>query len=128
MLAMAGMMAYGQEMAADRRAEPRDDIISRIVNAEVDGEKLTDEEFQMFWLLLVVAGNETTRNALSGAVVALQEHDRWTWLAEHPEHLPTAVDELLRSVSPVQPFRRTAPRDRDHGDPHARPRAKEARW
>src|SRR3546814_7272097 len=89
MLAMAGMMAYGQEMAADRRAEPRDDIISRIVNAEVDGEKLTDEEFQMFSLLLVVAGNETTRNALSGAVVALQEHDRWTWLAEHPEHLPT---------------------------------------
>src|SRR3546814_5955140 len=62
MLAMAGMMAYGQEMAADRRAEPRDDIISRIVNAEVDGEKLTDEEFQMFWLLLVVAGNETTRS------------------------------------------------------------------
>src|SRR3546814_3731947 len=61
MLAMAGMMTYGQEMAADRRAEPRDDIISRIVNAEVDGEKLTDEEFQMFWLLPVVSGTAPPR-------------------------------------------------------------------
>ena len=50
---------------------PRDDIVSRIVNAEVDGERLTDTEFQMFWLLLVIAGNETTRNAVSGSVVAL---------------------------------------------------------
>src|SRR3546814_12052816 len=123
MLAMAGMMAYGQEMAADRRAEPRDDIISRIVNAEVDGEKLTDEEFQMFWLLLVVAGNETTRNALSGAVVALQEHDRWTWLAEHPEHLPTAVDELLRHVPPAPPFRRPRTPPLYHGHPPPPPGA-----
>ena len=69
--ALAGMMAYGQAMADDRRANPRDDIVSRIVTAEVDGERLTDTEFQMFWLLLVVAGNETTRNAVSGSVVAL---------------------------------------------------------
>ena len=65
MTALAGMMAYGQAMADDRRADPRDDIVSRIVTAEVDGERLTDTEFQMFWLLLVVAGNETTRNAVS---------------------------------------------------------------
>ena len=68
MAALAGMMAYGQAMADDRRADPRDDIVSRIVTAEVDGERLTDTEFQMFWLLLVVAGNETTRNAVSGSV------------------------------------------------------------
>ena len=74
MVAMAAMMEYGLAMAADRRARPQDDIVSRIVNAEVDGERLSDTEFQMFWLLLVVAGNETTRNALSGAVVALHEH------------------------------------------------------
>ncbi len=101
-------MAYGQAMADDRRAAPRDDIVSRIVTAEVDGERLSDTEFQMFWLLLVVAGNETTRNAVSGAVVALAEQGLWGWLAAHPEHLPTAVEELLRHVSPVQQFRRTA--------------------
>src|SRR3546814_6431386 len=82
----------------------------------------------MFWLLLVVAGNETTCNALSGAVVALQEHDRWTWLAEHPEHLPTAVDELLRYVSPVQQFRRTATRDIELGDQHVRAGDKVVMW
>ena len=82
--------------------------MSRIVNAEVEGERLTDIEFQMFWMLLVVADNKTTRNALSGSVIALHEHGLWTWLAQHPEDLPTATEELIRYVSPVQQFRRTA--------------------
>ena len=107
-IAMAGMMGYGLQMAADRRANPQDDIVSRIVNAEVDGERLDDTEFSMFWLLLVIAGNETTRNAVTGSVLALHEHDQWGWLAQHPEHLGSAVNELLRYVSPVQQFRRTA--------------------
>ena len=106
--AFAELLAYGQAMADARRAEPLDDMVSRIVHAEVDGERLDDTEFGMFWLLLVVAGNETTRNALSGAVVALHEHDRWAWLRAHPDRLPTAVEELLRYVSPVMQFRRTA--------------------
>ena len=128
MAAMAGMMAYGLEMAAARRAEPRDDIVSRIVNAEVDGERLTDDEFQMFWLLLVVAGNETTRNAVSGSVLALHEQGRWTWLAEHPERLDTAVEELLRHVSPVHQFRRTATRDVVLGDQQVRAGDKVVIW
>jgi cytochrome P450 len=128
MSALAGMMAYGQAMADDRRANPRDDIVSRIVNAEVDGKRLTDTEFQMFWLLLVVAGNETTRNAVSGAVVALHEHGLWTWLAEHPEHLDTAVEELLRYVAPVQQFRRTATADTVLGDQHVRAGDKVVIW
>ena len=128
MVAMAAMMEYGLAMAADRRARPQDDIVSRIVNAEVDGERLSDTEFQMFWLLLVVAGNETTRNALSGAVVALHEHGLWNWLAEHPEHLPTAVDELLRHVSPVQQFRRTAMADTVLGDQEVRAGDKVVIW
>jgi cytochrome P450 len=128
MAALAGMMAYGQAMADDRRADPRDDIVSRIVTAEVDGERLTDTEFQMFWLLLVVAGNETTRNAVSGSVIALHEHDLWSWLAEHPEHLPTAVEELLRHVSPVQHFRRTATRDTELGDQQVRAGDKVVIW
>ena len=126
--ALAAMMAYGQAMADDRRAHPRDDIVSRIATAEVDGERLTDTEFQMFWLLLVVAGNETTRNALSGAVVALQEQDRWAWLAERPEHLAGAIEELLRYVSPVQQFRRTATRDTVLGDQQVRAGDKVVIW
>jgi cytochrome P450 len=126
--ALAGMMAYGQAMADDRRAHPRDDIVSRIVTAEVDGERLTDTEFQMFWLLLVVAGNETTRNAVSGSVVALHEHGLWPWLAAHPEHLERAVDELLRYVSPVHQFRRTATCDTMLGDQQMRAGDKVVMW
>jgi cytochrome P450 len=128
MTALAEMMAYGQAMADARRTDPRDDVVSRIVQAEVDGERLTDAEFQMFWLLLVIAGNETTRNAVSGAVVALHEHDRWRWLGEHPEHLAPAVEELLRHVSPVQHFRRTATRDTRLGDQHVRAGDKVVIW
>ena len=128
MEALAGMMAYGQAMADDRRAEPRDDLVSRIVTAEVDGERLSDTEFQMFWLLLVVAGNETTRNAVSGSVLALHEHGLWRWLADHPVHLPTAVEELLRYVSPVQQFRRTATRDTMLGDQQVRAGDKVVIW
>ena len=126
--ALAGMMAYGQAMADERRTNPRDDIVSRIVTAEVDGDRLSDTEFQMFWLLLVVAGNETTRNAVSGSVVALHEHGLWSWLAGHPEHLPTAVEELLRYVSPVQQFRRTATRDTMLGDQEVRAGDKVVIW
>jgi len=126
--ALSGMMAYGLDMAADRRAAPRDDLVSRIVQAEADGERLSDDELQMFWLLLVVAGNETTRNALSGAVVALHEQDRWRWLAQHPEHDQTAVEELLRHVSPVQHFRRTATQDTRLGDQQVRAGDKVVIW
>ena len=128
MEAMAGMMAYGLAMAEDRRADPQDDIVSRIVNAEVDGERLTDDEFQMFWLLLVVAGNETTRNAVSGSVLALHEHGLWSWMAEHPEHDATAIEELLRYVSPVHQFRRTATRDLELGDQQVRAGDKVVIW
>jgi len=76
----------------------------------------------------VIAGNETTRNAVSGAVVALHEHDRWRWLGEHPEHLTTAAEELLRYVSPVQHFRRTATRDTVLGDQHVRAGDKVVIW
>jgi len=126
--AIAGMMSYGQAMADDRRANPRDDIVSRIVTAEVEGERLSDAEFQMFWLLLVIAGNETTRNAVSGSAVALHQQGLWSWLAEHVDCLPTAVEELLRYVSPVQNFRRTATRDIVLGDQHIRAGDKVVMW
>ncbi len=109
MAALAGMMAYGQAMADDRREHPRDDIVSRIVTAEVDGDQLSDTEFQMFWLLLVVAGNETTRNAVSGSVVALHEHGLWNSLADNLDALP----DRRRGTAPVRLPRPPVPPDRD---------------
>jgi cytochrome P450 len=126
--AIADLLSYGQAMADARRAEPLDDIVSMIVNAEVDGERLDDTEFAMFWLLLVVAGNETTRNALSGSVVALHEHELWQHLAEQPALMSTAVDELLRYVSPVMHFRRTATADTLLGDQLVRAGDKVVIW
>ncbi len=126
--AFGELLAYGQATFDARRADPTDDVVSRIVHAEVDGERLDSTELSMFWLLLVVAGNETTRNALSGAVIALDEHDRWDWLRAHPESLPTAVEELLRYVSPVMQFRRTATADTVLGDQHIRAGDKVVVW
>ena len=106
------MFSYGNNIAEDRRANPRDDLVSIIANAEVDGERLSQVEFNMFWMLLVIAGNETTRNLLSGGTLALIENpaqrDR---LVADRELLPTAIEEMLRYVSPVIHFRRTATED-----------------
>ena len=111
-VAMVEMFAYAHELAEARRREPRDDNISTLVQAEVDGEALTDIEFNMFFLLLLVAGNETTRNAISGGVLTLSEHpDERRRVLDDPSLLSSAVEEILRWVSPVMQFRRTATRD-----------------
>jgi cytochrome P450 len=108
----AEAFAYALELAADRRAHPRGDLISRLAVAEVDGRRLSDREFCMFWLLLVVAGNETTRHLIAGSLSALMadpgQRDR---LVTGTVPLATAVDELVRYVSPIMQFRRTATRD-----------------
>jgi cytochrome P450 len=110
--AAAELYAYAQTLAADRRDNPRDDIVTDLVHAEVDGDKLSDNDFNLFFLLLAVAGNETTRNAISHSVLALIEHpEQRAWLAEDPERWDLAVEELLRWATPVMHFRRTATRD-----------------
>ena len=111
-LAAAEMWAYANALARERREQPRDDLVSVLMHAEVDGERLTEMEFDAFFLLLAVAGNETTRNLISGGMLALMEHpeERARLLAE-PRLVPTAVEEMLRWVSPVLHFRRTATRD-----------------
>jgi cholest-4-en-3-one 26-monooxygenase len=106
------LYVYAQGLAADRREHPRDDIVSDLVHAEIDGDRLSDTDFNLFFLLLAVAGNETTRNAISHSVLALLENpDQRAWLAEDPARWQSALEELLRWATPVMHFRRTATRD-----------------
>ncbi|MFI6095006.1 cytochrome P450 [Lentzea sp. NPDC051213] len=115
-LAAAEMFAYASELAGRRRADPRDDIVSKLVQPGPDRDLLTELEFNMFFVLLVIAGNETTRNAASGGMQAMLEHpDQWHVLTADRSAMRTAVEEILRWVSPVMDFRRTATRDTEIG-------------
>ena len=88
---------------------PKQDLVSTLIDAEVEGEKLNELELDLFFLLLIVAGNETTRNLMSGAMAAFFEHpEQWQLLREDRSLLPGAVEEMLRYVTPVMHFRRTA--------------------
>jgi cholest-4-en-3-one 26-monooxygenase len=103
---------YATQMAEQRRAHKGDDLVSVLVHAEIDGQRLDEMELESFFLLLAVAGNETTRNLISGGLLALVEHpEERARLTKDLSLLPTAVDEMLRWVTPVMYFRRTATRD-----------------
>ncbi len=108
------ILSYSMVMAEDRRACPRDDIVSKLVSAQIDGDELTSDEFGFFVILLAVAGNETTRNAISHGMLAFLDHpDQWElFKAERPA---TAVDEIVRWATPVTVFQRTATRDTELG-------------
>ena len=111
-LAAMEMYAYANQLALGHKERPADDIVNILMNAEVDGERLTELEFDLFFLLLAVAGNETTRNLISGGMLQLiQNEGTWRELRENPAQLPSAVEEMLRTVSPVMHFRRTATHD-----------------
>lgn len=101
------LIMYGMQMAADRTANPRDDLVTRLVQADVEGHKLSDDEFGFFVILLAVAGNETTRNSITHGMVAFTEFpDQWEL---YKKHRPvTAVDEIVRWATPVTSFQRTA--------------------
>jgi cholest-4-en-3-one 26-monooxygenase len=95
-----------------RRKDPGDDIVSQLIEAEIDGEPLTHDQLLNYCELIVEAGNETTRNAISGGLLAFIENmDQWERLRKHPELVPTAVEEILRWVSPIIHFTRTATQD-----------------
>lgn len=104
--------AYLYEAMEARKSEPSDDLVSALLVAEVEGERLAEEEVLGFLLSLLVAGNETTRHLLSGALLAFAEHPGvWDRLRTRPELVPTAVEELLRWTTPFIGFCRTATRD-----------------
>jgi cytochrome P450 len=109
---LADMFGYAEALAERKRAEPADDLMTALVHAEVDGQRLTDAELNMFFFLLVIAGNDTVRSALPGGVLALVQHpDAYRRLRAEPALLPSAIEELLRVHPPVLTFRRTAARD-----------------
>ena len=106
------MYMYSNELASRRRADPHDDIVTALLNAEVDGDRLSEIDFNLFFLLLAVAGNETTRNALSHGLNTLIDHpDQYRMLVEDPSLVPSATEEILRWASPVMYFRRNVTRD-----------------
>jgi cholest-4-en-3-one 26-monooxygenase len=114
--AAMAVFSYAEELAAARRLEPRQDLVSTLINAEVEGEKLDQLELDLFFMLLIVAGNETTRNLMSGAMSAFFDHpDQWEKLRQDRSLLPGAVEEMLRFVTPVMHFRRTVVADTELG-------------
>jgi cytochrome P450 len=114
------------DLAAFRKEHPTDDVTSALVNTNVDGEALTDTEVAAFFILLVVAGNETTRNAISHGLLAMTQHpdQRALWQADPTGLAPTAVDEIVRWASPVIWMRRTVAADTVLGETELRPEDK----
>jgi cytochrome P450 len=102
-----------QDLASFRREKPTADLTSALIHAEVDGERLTDQEIGSFFVLLVAAGNETTRNAISHGMKALCDYpdQKRLWMSDFNKYAPTAVEEIVRWASPVIHFRRTVTRD-----------------
>ena len=110
--AFAEYTAYQRAVIADRHAHPRDDLVSVLVHAEIDGTRLSDDELLMESLLILIGGDETTRHVLSGGMYELLRHpDQYRALVADPRGVPTAIEEMLRWVSPIQNMARSATRD-----------------
>jgi cytochrome P450 len=112
MMAVIEMFNYAHEVAEDKRKHPGDDLATRILEAEVEGQRLDDIDFNLFFLLLIDAGGDTTRNLVGGGLLALFDHpeERRRLQDDLDGLLPSAVEEMLRWVSPVIYMRRTATR------------------
>lgn len=123
------MFEYGRKLADERRECPRDDIVTKLVEAEIEGCPLTQHEFDVYFLLLAVAGNETTRHSISSGVLALIENPaQFERLRSEPELMPLAANEILRWATPVHHFRRTATCDTEFGGTTIRENDKLSTW
>ena len=114
---LVSLLMMGMEFAEERRAHPKQDLMTNLVNAEVDGERLTDDEIASFFVLLSVAGNDTTRNSISLTTKAFCDfpEQRALLLEDFEGRINTAIEEFVRWVSPVMTFRRTATQDTELG-------------
>ncbi len=111
-VASAQLMDYGEALAADHRANPRDDMTADVINSEIDGQKLTDREFGHFFNNLIIGGIETTRNALGWGMIEFVAHpDQYRMMQDDLTLVPGAVEEILRFRNPVAYLRRTAKQD-----------------
>ena len=108
------LITYAMKMAEERAKNPTDDIVTTLIEADIDGEKLSDDEFGFFVVMLAVAGNETTRNSITHGMIAFSQHpDQWElYKKERPS---TAADEIIRWATPVSAFQRTALEDTELG-------------
>ena len=111
-VAIDEMRELASELARERRDHPGEDLSSILLAPDDEGECLGEEEFELFFLMLVVAGIETTRSAIAGGMLAFHEHpEEWRRLQADPRLIPSAIEEMLRWTSPIHHFRRTALRD-----------------
>jgi cholest-4-en-3-one 26-monooxygenase len=108
------LIMYAMAMADERGKNPTDDIVTTLIQADIDGERLSDDEFGFFVIMLAVAGNETTRNSITHGMIAFSQHpDQWEFFkSERPS---TAADEIIRWATPVSAFQRTAIEDVELG-------------
>ena len=119
------MFQYGRDILLKRRKEPKDDLLSVIANIEIDGEKLPEEYLDGSWLLIIIAGNETTRNSISGTIKLLTENpDQKEKLINNMELLPNMVNEAIRLISPVIYMRRTTTEETQVGEQKIGPQEK----
>ncbi len=119
------MFDYGREILLKRRKDPKDDLLSVIANMEIEGKKLPDEYLDGSWLLIIIAGNETTRNSISGTIKLLTENpDQKEKLINHMELLPNMTHEAIRLISPVIYMRRTTREETQIGNQKIGPHEK----
>ncbi|MGN2641911.1 cytochrome P450 [Nocardia takedensis] len=112
--ASAEILGYAYQMAADRKVNPANDLVTTLIEADIDGDQLSEEEFGFFVIMLAVAGNETTRNAITHGMHAFMENpDQWELFKK--ERPATAADEIIRWATPVTSFQRTALEDTELG-------------
>jgi cytochrome P450 len=130
MTSASALIALMNEIGAERRKNPKEDLTSQLLHGQVDGESLTDQELGSFFVLLVTAGNETTRNAISHGMKALCDHpdERRKWAADFEGVAPRAVEEIVRWASPVIHFRRTCTQDTELGGQKLREGEKIVLW
>ncbi|MHB1923259.1 MAG: cytochrome P450 [Acidimicrobiales bacterium] len=130
MTAQMEMFAYANQLAEARRKDPRDDIISTLLASEIDGDALTELEFNLFFMLLAVAGNETTRNAIAHGLNAFLENpEQYRRLVEQPaELINSATEEILRWASPVMYFKRYVTKETEVGGQALQPGEKVSMW
>ena len=127
--AQVEMFMYAQALADRKRDQPSDDIITKLLSADIDGDQLSPMDFNLFFMLLAVAGNETTRNAISHGMNAFLENpDQYRLLVENPGLIDSAIEEILRWASPVMYFRRNLTCDYEYKGHHLKEGDKVSIW